>query len=86
VRFAYFPRCKFLFFRDFSAQAERIEKGLRAYDYAAQVGWSHVTDTLRTYGLLSRQFLAAPATYFSEMLAAARTQRPAAAALVSSNM
>src|SRR5439155_24225345 len=43
VRFAYFPRCRYLWFRDFSDRAERIAKAMRAFDYAAAAGWDHVS-------------------------------------------
>jgi hypothetical protein len=57
VRFAYFPGCKHLFFRNFADQQERIAKGMRAYDYAAQAGWPQVAESMRAYGVLPRQFL-----------------------------
>ena len=53
VRFAYFPGSKRLLFRNFASTEERIEKGLRAFAYAEQAGWSHVAETQRAYGLLS---------------------------------
>lgn len=49
VRFSFFPRWRYLWFRDFSSQQERIEKGLQAYDLAAAAGWDQVHDSLRKY-------------------------------------
>jgi hypothetical protein len=39
VRFAYFPGGERLWFRNFGSQAERIEKGLQAFEIAARIGW-----------------------------------------------
>jgi hypothetical protein len=54
IRFAYLPRP--LFFRNFADRAERIEKGLRAFDLAAAVGWAQVESALRSYALLPDAF------------------------------
>ncbi|MCY2966952.1 MAG: hypothetical protein NT069_25520 [Planctomycetota bacterium] len=51
VRFSFFPRCNYMIFRDFSNKAERIEKGLRAYDRAAAAGWNRVRESMRDYRL-----------------------------------
>ncbi len=61
VRFAYFPRWRYLFFHNFADKAERIDKGLRAYDHAARAGWEHVHRTLRAYGRLPPRFFEASA-------------------------
>lgn len=60
VRFAYFPRCKFLMFRNFADKDERIEKGFRAYDLAARIGWPCVRDAIRDYGVMPETFLESP--------------------------
>jgi hypothetical protein len=49
VRFAYFPSGRSLRFRDFSVREERIAMGLRAFEIAAQVGWSAVDAALDDY-------------------------------------
>lgn len=67
VRFAYFPRCQYLFFRDFSDQQERIIKGMRAYDLAERVGWDQVWQAMEYYGQMPHRFFAAPLDYFREI-------------------
>lgn len=67
VRFAYFPACKFLMFRDFSNQSERIEKGLRAYGFAEQMGPTHVRGAMREYGVMPRRFFSAPDACFADL-------------------
>jgi hypothetical protein len=67
VRFAYFPRLSYIFFRNFADKAERIEKGMRAYDMAARRGWARVVASQRDYGLLPSAFFASPRD-FSEQL------------------
>ena len=64
IRFAYLPRRRPLFFRNFAETAERIEQGLRAFDLAAAAGWRHVEGTLRDYQVLPDAFFAGPAAYF----------------------
>ena len=67
VRFAYFPSWRFLWFRDFSNQSERIEKGLVVYDLAARVGWHNVESSLRRYGLLREGYFESPASAFTAL-------------------
>src|SRR5262249_55069037 len=81
VRFAYFPKCSYLFFRNFADKAERIDKGMRAYDHAAKGGWDHVCQSLREYGLMPRQFFEAPAACMADMRAGLVATAAAAGAL-----
>lgn len=74
VRFAYFPRCRYLFFRDFSDTGERIDKGLRAFDYAARMGWDHVHNAMHSYGRMNRQLHQSPEAAMQELRAAVATQ------------
>lgn len=69
VRFAYFPRWKYLFFRNFASKAERIERGLLAYEYAVKAGWANVHDSLKKYGQLPPEFLDAPQVRFADLRA-----------------
>ncbi len=39
VRFRYFPRTRYLLFKDFSDKRERIDKALSSYDLAVRAGW-----------------------------------------------
>jgi hypothetical protein len=67
VRFAYFPRCRYLWFSDFSDKAERIVKGMRAFDYAEQMGWAHVSDSMRAYRVLPGRVFDEPQRCFAEI-------------------
>lgn len=64
VRFTYFPRFRYMYFRDFSNTDERISKGLLAYDIAARVGWDRVFEAMKYYGQMPRDFLQAPLEHF----------------------
>jgi hypothetical protein len=75
VRFAYFPRWQYLFFRNFADKEERIEKGLRAYDYAERAGWDRVSDSMRAYRLMPPRFFEVPAACLADIRA---TLAPAA--------
>lgn len=72
VRFSYFPGQLRLWFRDFASREERIEKGLTAFNVAANVGWANVDAALRRYQVLPEAFFAAPAVYFNELRATMR--------------
>ncbi len=52
VRFAYFPHWYYLYFKNFSATEERIEKGIESYRLATSAGWPAVVDTMRNYDVL----------------------------------
>ena len=60
VRFAYFPRMRYLWFKNFADKQERIDKGLRAADYAFRTGWDHVRSALKSYNLLPTEFWSDP--------------------------
>lgn len=49
-RFAYFPRRERLWFSDFTSVDQRNREGLRALDFAEEVGPDRVLDTLSDYG------------------------------------
>jgi hypothetical protein len=69
VRFAYFPGVQTFWFRDFSHQEERIEKGLAAFGLAARVGWNTVEQALRRYRVLPNACFTQPAEYFAALRA-----------------
>jgi hypothetical protein len=56
VRFRYFPRLKYLFFRDFSNKEERIKHAMTSYDLAEKIGWPSVTASMAEYGALPDDF------------------------------
>jgi hypothetical protein len=63
VRFSYFPRWRYLIFRNFADTQERIAKGLQAYHHARQGGWEHVVQTMRSYRLMPPAFFRDPRGY-----------------------
>ncbi len=67
VWFSYFRFGRSLNFRDFSSSNERIEKGLKAFDFGARQGWSGMEHALVTNRFMPRGFADDPDTYF-EML------------------
>jgi len=67
VRFAYFPPCRHLLFRNFAEKQERISKGMRAWEFAAQAGWPHVEQSLALYGVMSVDQLAEPARQLADL-------------------
>ena len=69
VRFAYFPRWQYLFFRNFADKEERIEKGLRAYDCAERAGWDRVRDSMRDYRLMPARFFQSPGDCLADIRA-----------------
>ncbi len=69
VRFAYFPPFRYLWFRNFADQAERIDRGLRAYDVAAHAGWDRVEAALADYAVMPPELLEDPETHFAQLRA-----------------
>ena len=67
VRFSFFPRWRFLWFRNFYNKDERINKGLQTYDYARSAGWDQVAESTRKYGLLSEAALTNPREHFRSL-------------------
>ena len=67
VRFAFFPRWRYLWFRNFSDKAERVGKGLRAFEHARDRGWAGVESSLRDYGLLPESYFLDPAAHCDEL-------------------
>lgn len=75
VRFAYFPIGCWLQFWKFDRKEERIARGLKAFDIAANMGWKHTEAALDRYAILPEEFFADSIGHFShlksEILAAA---------------
>jgi hypothetical protein len=67
VRFAYFPRSRYLLFRDFGETEERIEKAIRSYELAEDAGWDEVAERIRYSGLLPPRAGADPLGYAAEL-------------------
>ena len=66
VEFAYFGE-KNLKFTDFSSKEERINKGLKAYCRAEEVGLIEVENSLYQYGILPSQFFENPAEFHVQL-------------------
>ncbi|MCA9187632.1 MAG: hypothetical protein R3E01_33950 [Pirellulaceae bacterium] len=74
VRFTYFPRFRYFLFHDFGRTEERIEKGLRAFDFAERAGWDTVFDSLDYYGQMPRSYFNDPTGHFESLRANAIRQ------------
>jgi hypothetical protein len=60
VRFAYFPRFKLFWFKNFSDTTERIRNAHECFEIAERVGWSRVFSSMRRYEVLDADFFRAP--------------------------
>ena len=54
VHLPYFPRGKYMLFRNFADKDERIEKAMRSYDVAQRVGWPRVEAAMHASRLVGR--------------------------------
>jgi hypothetical protein len=72
VRFTYFPALHYFLFKDFGQQAERIARGLQAFDLADRAGWGRVDSSLRLYGVMPLRLLDDPTAALEEI----RGRRP----------
>jgi hypothetical protein len=68
VRFAYFPRWRYLLFFNFADTSERIARGLQAYDHARRGGWTRVVETMKVYGVMPPGFFRDPAGHVQSLL------------------
>jgi hypothetical protein len=69
VRFAYFPRHTWFWFRNFSDKSERIAKAMRSYDLAAQTGWPAVEEAMKQSPVLPAAYWSDPAGYVRQLAA-----------------
>lgn len=67
IRFAYFARGQRMAFGDFSRAEERIANGLRAFEWAAEVGWDVVAERLRDYGVMPADAFERPEEAFGRI-------------------
>ncbi|QDT15304.1 hypothetical protein [Alienimonas californiensis] len=63
VRFAYFPRWTWFWFRNFQDTEERVRRAHRCFDIAEAVGWTRVFDSMQTYRVLPPEFFVDPPGY-----------------------
>ncbi|RYY74309.1 MAG: hypothetical protein EOO52_15775 [Gammaproteobacteria bacterium] len=64
IEFAYFGDDVGLQFKNFSLKAERIEKGLDAYELAEKVGYKAVEDAICHYKIMPKSFFDSTSFYF----------------------
>jgi hypothetical protein len=76
VKFSYFPRR--IWFRNFASTAERVDKGLSAFDTAVTVGWDRVESSLGEYDMLPRAFFADSIACFAALRHTVLHQNPRA--------
>lgn len=69
VRFHYFPRQRYMWFRNFADKSERIAKAMRSYDLAASVGWGRVEQAMRGSPVLPAAYWSDPGTFVRQALA-----------------
>lgn len=69
VRFSFFPRFRYMMFRDFSRTQERIAKGFLAYEIGQKRGWNRVQTGLHRYGHAPLELSGTPEARFSELAA-----------------
>jgi regulator of extracellular matrix RemA (YlzA/DUF370 family) len=69
VRFGYFPRLRYFWFRNFGDTAERVRNACRSFRLAEQAGWDRVTSSIQGYGVLEETFFRRPTVYLRELKA-----------------
>jgi len=67
VRFCFFPRRHYMFFKDFSETEERITRGMSAYRLAQEAGWEHVLDSMKAYGVMPESYFEDPQKAYREI-------------------
>jgi hypothetical protein len=67
VRFSYFPRLKFFWFKNFSDTVERIRNAHQCFEIADTVGWNRVFSALEKYGVLDSGFFDSPPEFASTL-------------------
>ncbi|NNJ28162.1 hypothetical protein [Alienimonas chondri] len=63
VRFSYFPKWTWFWFKNFQDTEERVRRAHRCFDIAEQAGWPTVFDTMRRYEVLPNEFFTDPRGY-----------------------
>ena len=67
VRFRFFPRRRFMFFKDFSETEERITRGMYAFQLAQAAGWEHVQESMKEYGVMPERYFEDPKKAYREI-------------------
>ena len=85
IEFAYFASSREMKFADFASTAERIDKGMRAYELAEQAGLQRVEADLRRYAVLPQAFFGDSARYFGELRDRLLTAQPCSSSALSAS-
>ncbi len=80
VRFSYFPKRTWFWFKNFQDTEEHVRRAHRCFDIAEQVGWPTVFDSMRRYAVLPDAFFADPAGYSAELKERLLARAPVATA------
>jgi hypothetical protein len=67
VRFSYFPRGKFFWFKNFSETDERIRNAHECFEVAERVGWENVFESLKKYEVLDPEFFQNPPGFTKQL-------------------
>ena len=68
VRFRFFPKRNFMFFKDFSETEERIRRGMHAFQLAQSAGWDYVQESMKAYGVMPKDYFDDPQKTYREIL------------------
>ena len=67
VRFSYFPKMKFFWFKNFSETDERIEKANECFEVAESAGWQDVFESMKKYEVIDQKFFLNPEEYTTNL-------------------
>lgn len=70
VRFRFFPRLRYMFFKDFSETQERIARGMYAFQLAQSAGWETVQESMKAYGVMPESYFQDPGKAYRQILSA----------------
>lgn len=76
VRFRFFPRWRYLVFRNFGQTDERIRRGLQAFEFAERAGDEHVVETLGHYPVMTLDEIRSPLCEFDQSPTKVATMLP----------
>ncbi len=65
VRFRFFPKRHYMFFKDFSNTDERIRRGMHAFQLAQAAGWDRVVESMKAYRVMPETFFQSVAIHSS---------------------
>lgn len=63
VRFQYFPKLKYFWFKNFSETEERIRNAHQCFEIAEKTGWERVFRAMQNYRILDAEFFRSPKNF-----------------------